>query len=328
MTPSDAPAARPGRLLITGITGFLGSHLAIVAHRAGWQVVGLARNPPERSTPNTIADFVRADLAQPGAARDAIERLAPDAVVHCAANARTDACERFPEAAERDNVAATALLDEACRGGGVAVPMVVCSTDLVFDGRRPGGGYREDDPPRPINAYGRSKLAMERLLAERGSQAIVARLPLIFGPPAHSGGRGSFLEGWVERVRRGQTLVLFADEWRTPLSVRDAAGGLLACLARGRSGRTYHLAGPRRIDRYALGKAFFDLVAGPLGLDRSLVRPGRQADVPMLAPRAQDVSLDGSRAREELGFAPRALEEELAWTAGRMARSDASEARF
>ncbi|UYV13865.1 MAG: SDR family oxidoreductase [Phycisphaera sp.] len=302
------------RLLITGVAGFLGRHLACVAHDAGYEITGVLRFTPECSTPN-MTDFVRADLAEPRAAQDAIDRLSPDAIIHCAANARTNECERFPEAAQRDNVLATELLALACEG----IPLVVCSTDLVFDGHRPGGMYREDDEPHPINAYGRSKLAMERRLREMGSNAVIARLPLLFGPPAAEGASGCFLSAWVEHLRKREDLVLFTDEWRTPLSARDAARGLLACLERGEPGEVYHVPGGERVDRLELGRRFARFAAEPLRFDAGLMRPGVQADVPMAAPRARDVSLDGARAASTLGFEPGTLDEELEWTAGVMA---------
>lgn len=301
------------RLLITGISGFLGQHLARVSHDAGWEVVGVFRSTPGCSTPK-MTTFVRADLAQEGAARDAIEQLAPDAIIHCAANARTNDCEKFPEAAWRDNVLATELLATACEG----IPMVVCSTDLVFDGERPGGMYAERDQPKPINVYGRSKLAMEHKLGEMGSHAVIARLPLLFGPPAGEGAPGCFLTSWVEHMRRGQDLVLFTDEWRTPLSAREASRGLLACLERGEPGQTYHLPGRDRVDRYELGCRFAAHAADCLGFGGALLKPGVQADVPMLAPRARDVSLDGTRAQRELGFVPEHLGDGLAWTVHRL----------
>lgn len=300
------------RLLITGIAGFLGQHLARVAQGAGYEVVGVVRS--ECSTPNMAAS-ARADLAEPGAAQDAIDRLSPHAVIHCAANARTAECEKSPETAHRDNVCATEQLAQACEG----VPLVVCSTDLVFDGERPGGMYAEDDATGPLNAYARSKVAMERMLADTGSHAIIARLPLLFGPPAAEGAPGCFLSAWAEHLRGGQELVLFTDEWRTPLSARDAARGLLACLERDTPGETYHVAGAERVNRYDLGRRFAAHAAGPLGFDASLMKAGVQADVPMPAPRAKDVSLNTTRAKNDLGFVPGPLDKELQWTAGVMA---------
>ncbi|MEO1279765.1 MAG: SDR family oxidoreductase [Planctomycetota bacterium] len=294
-------------------SGFLSANAAELATDVGWEVSGITRATP------TDYPHVAIDLAEDGAARDAIERCSPDAVIHCAANARTNECERHPELAERDNVLATRLLAQACADDRSPIPLVVCSTDLVFDGTRPGGMYCENDDARPVNVYGRSKLAMEQMLHEVGSHAIIARLPLLFGPPAMRGGKGSFLGGWIEHLRRGEDLVLFTDEWRSPLSARDAARGLLACVDGGSPGETYHLAGMQRINRYDLGVRFAMKAADVLGFVASLLKPGVQADVPMAAPRAADVSMDGSLAREHLAFSPAGLDDELSWTAERIA---------
>ncbi|MGD1915989.1 MAG: SDR family oxidoreductase [Phycisphaerales bacterium] len=314
------PVHHPGRpqndarrLLITGIGGFLGSHLAELATDVGWEVSGVTRATPTDYPPVAI------DLAEDGATRDAIERCSPDAVIHCAANARTNECERHPELAERDNVLATRLLAQACADDRPPIPLVVCSTDLVFDGTRPGGMYRENDDARPVNVYGRSKLAMEQVLHEMGSHAIIARLPLLFGPPAHSGGKGSFLSGWVEHLRAGKPLVLFTDEWRTPLSARDAARGLLECLDKGQPGETYHLCGKERVNRHDIGIRFARHADRQLGFDAALLQAGKQADVPMTAPRAADVSLDGMKALRGLDFDAATLDNEIAWTVASMA---------
>lgn len=297
------------RLLITGIGGFLGHHLALVARDCGWDVAGVTRSS------DSPFEHLRADLAESAVAAQIVEALAPDAVIHCAANARTAECEKSPQAAHRDNVVATEQLTRACEG----IPLVVCSTDLVFDGERPGGMYVEGDTTGPLNAYARSKLAMEQMLSDMGSHAIVARLPLLFGPPAAANARGCFLSAWTDHLRGASELVLFTDEWRTPLSARDAARGLLTCLESGKPGKTYHVAGADRVDRYDLGKRFAAHAAGPLGFDASLMKAGVQADVPMPAPRAKDVSLDISRAKNDLGFTPRPLDEELEWIASVMA---------
>ncbi|MEO1007365.1 MAG: sugar nucleotide-binding protein [Planctomycetota bacterium] len=312
MPPQPHETGDSKRLLITGIAGFLGRHLAQRAARDGWDVVGIVR-----SMPNTTYTTVRADLAEPVEVRDALEQVAPDAAIHCAAAARTNECERFPEVAERDNARASDVVARAC--GDAAIPLVLCSTDLVFAGDRVGHLHAEDDPVSPVNVYGRSKLEAERRTHDAYPAAIIARLPLLFGPPAADGAPGSFLTGWVEHARAGTALALFTDEFRTPLSARDAAAGLLLALGRGAAGRTYHLAGPERVSRYELGRRFAAVAAESLGFEADLFTPGLQSDVAMPAPRAPDVSLDGSRAMSELGFAPASLDDELRWTAVRMA---------
>jgi dTDP-4-dehydrorhamnose reductase len=117
----------------------------------------------------------------------------------------------------------------------------------------------------------------------------------MIGPPKPSG------EGFEDRIVRclkeGRSVDLFVDEFRTPVDTDSAAEGLLLALGRVR-GRL-HLGGRQRVSRYDIGC----LIADSLGSDRSLLRPVRQKDVSLPAPRPSDVSLDSSKAYA-LGFAP------------------------
>jgi len=105
-------------------------------------------------------------------------------------------------------------------------------------------------------------------------------------------------------LREGRELSLFTDELRTPVGARTAAKGLLMALGVGDG--ILHLGGRERISRYDLGIR----LAGMLGADVGLIKPGRQRDRTVGAPRPPDVSLDSSRAYS-LGYDPPALREEL-----------------
>jgi dTDP-4-dehydrorhamnose reductase len=104
----------------------------------------------------------------------------------------------------------------------------------------------------------------------------------------------------------GRTAALFTDEFRTPVDAASVADAVGRILRRGGSG-LYHLGGPERLSRYELGIR----VARVFGLDASRLVPVRQADVPAPEPRPRDVSLDCGRARRELGWEPRPVDEAL-----------------
>jgi dTDP-4-dehydrorhamnose reductase len=99
-------------------------------------------------------------------------------------------------------------------------------------------------------------------------------------------------------------LLLFTDEHRTPVCGRTAAKGLLLALE-GVHG-IIHLGGRERVSRYEFGV----MLARTFGLDESLLRRARQGDIPMLAARPPDVSLDSSRAYG-LGYDPPGILEAL-----------------
>ncbi len=296
-------------LLITGVSGMLGWTLAATA-ADHYRIVGTCREhhvdlPAHRSAcdKDERNETLTLDITDHGALRDALDRVRPAAVVHLAALADPNACQRSPQLSKKINLDASIALAEMCARRGV--PMVFASTDLVFAGD--DAPYTESDETGPINTYGLHKVAAERGIRVVHRNAAICRLPLLFGeasPPyatSPSAG-GTFVQQWVEQLRKGNTLRLFTDEYRTPASARDVSQGLLIAveaLLRGEDVGTLHLGGDQRISRYDFGL----LLCDACNLSRDLVEPCLQSDVPMPAPRAKDVSLVSTRARA-IGFSP------------------------
>jgi dTDP-4-dehydrorhamnose reductase len=108
----------------------------------------------------------------------------------------------------------------------------------------------------------------------------------------------------IRTMKSGADLNLFTDEFRTPLSGGDAAEGLM--LALDRLPDVIHLGGPLRISRFEFGK----LLAEVINLPDINLKPCRQADLKMAAPRPADVSLDSTLANS-MGFKPDNLPEAL-----------------
>lgn len=280
------------RVLLTGASGLLGGRLAPLLARDHTVVAAVHRAP----APDGFAT-VPFDLANPDTVAVAFEAARPDAVIHAAALADADACEREPERAVALNVTGTALLAVTCARRGAR--LVVLSTDLVFDGSK--GGLREDDLAQPLLHYGRTKLEAEKEALRRCSGSVVVRVALVCG--RGHGPRATASEAVAWAVARGQRPRLFTDQHRTPVDPESVAVAL-AALVRGRGEGRYHLGGAERVSRYELGAR----VASALRLDAAVLEATTQASHPGL-PRPADVSLDSTRARRELGFAPRPLDE-------------------
>jgi len=171
---------------------------------------------------------------------------------------------------------------------------------MVFDGLK--APYREDDPVCPINAYGEQKAEAERLVLERNPEALICRMPLMFGeagPVAKS-----FVQSMARAMKEGREIALFTDEYRTPVSGRDAASGIFLGLLKARG--VLHLGGPERISRYEFGKLLRDVLKVP----GAKLAPCIQQSVPLPAPRPPDVSFDSAKAGK-LGFKPGDLRQEL-----------------
>lgn len=283
------------RILITGASGLLGGRLCALLS-PGLEITGLIRSQPP---PGGIA-FLTADLADGAAASAALERARPDAVIHCAALADAEVCEREPARAHRDNLVATEQLAALCRSRGAR--LITISTDLVFDG---GLAFsNEATPARPLTEYGRSKLAAEAATLASSRDSVVLRVALVSG--RGHGPRRTATESIAYRLRRGEAITLYEDEWRTPVDPESVAAAIRATLRRPEASGCFHIAGAERVTRVELGER----VAGAFGLDAPLIRKAPQASH-RGPPRPKDVSLDITRAREELGWKPRPLEAAL-----------------
>ena len=101
-------------------------------------------------------------------------------------------------------------------------------------------------------------------------------------------------------------MTLYDDEWRTPIDPDSIAEAVGRVIAHPEAAGVFHIAGAERVSRYELGLR----TAESLGLPASRILRASQA-THRGAPRPVDVSLDISRARTELGFAPRSLDESL-----------------
>lgn len=283
------------RVLVTGAGGLVGGRLASLLARDVEVVAGVHLSPAPAGLPTVAFDLLAPDGFGP-----ALDAAQAEAVVHCAALADADACERDPARAEACNAHAPAVLARECAGRGVR--LVGLSTDLVFAGDRAWVG--EAAEARPLSVYGRTKLAGERAVLDACPGSAVARVALVCG--RGRGTRPTASEAVAWQLRAGGSPRLFTDQHRTPVDPGSLADALLRLLRGGQEG-LFHLGGPERVSRFELGQR----LARVLGLDSVRLLAGRQADLALSAARPPDVSLDSSRARRELGWQPRPLDEAI-----------------
>ena len=281
------------KLLITGASGFLGWNTCQVA-KQHWDVYGTCWSKAVEIPSVTL---LRTDLTDYQSLRSLIQNLSPDAIIHTAAQARPHLCQEDPASTHAINVTTPWNIAGLCADAGI--PCVFTSTDLVFDGRH--SPYSETAPVSPVNYYGDQKVAAETGMLERYPATAVCRMSLMFGFAEIA---PSFLQGFLKHLRSGQTLNLFIDEIRTPVSGRDAAQGLLIALDKAQG--LLHLGGKDRLSRYQFGQLMVDA----LELGDVAMAGCHQADVPMNTPRPLDVTLDSSKAFA-LGYAPNAVFKEL-----------------
>jgi dTDP-4-dehydrorhamnose reductase len=152
---------------------------------------------------------------------------------------------------------------------------------------------REEETPEPVNAYARSKLEGERLVAELCPQALIVRTNFFGWGHAF---RKSISDWVIEALRSGQRLRMFGDVYFTPILAARLARAVHGLLAAGASG-VVHVCGDERVSKHEFAlrlASAFGLPAG--GIENSL-----HADAGLDAPRPRDMSLSNARARGILG---------------------------
>ena len=214
-------------VFVTGVAGRLGRAL-------------LARLPGAKG-----GDLPAMDITDPVSVRAASAAARPRTVIHCAAWTDVDGCALDPERAMRINAWGTQNV--ALEAERVGATLMYVSTNEVFDGEA-GRPYHEFDEPRPINPYGASKLAGERLVATLCRRFYIVRTAWLLAP-----GGGSFVSKILDLARQGKPLRVVADEVSSPTLVDDLAEGLLALLNTGRYG-IYHLTNEGSCSRYELAQ--------------------------------------------------------------------------
>ena len=250
---------------LLGGNGMLGRDIAAACTRRGGEV--RIHDLPE-------FDVTRMDHLQPAVA-------AADAVVNCAAYTNVDGAESESDLAHRINGEAVGRLGQLARRYGKWV--LHFSTDFVFDGTldRP---YVETDNPNPINEYGRSKLAGERLLRESGCCHCLVRLEWTYGRQGRN-----FVTKLLEQAQSGRTLRVVSDQVGSPTAtteVAQAVGDLLEQRAQG----LFHFAGAGYASRYEIAAFVLD----HLGLGVEL-QACRTSEYPTAAARPLNSRFDCRR---------------------------------
>jgi GDP-4-dehydro-6-deoxy-D-mannose reductase len=299
----------PGPPLVTGATGFAGSHLvdhlllnhgsiAAWAHRGGQ----VPHANDSRVAWNSI------DLLDREAVARALADLQPSVVYHCAGIAHVGDSWSRPVRALSVNVLGTHHVLEGIRDARLTCPILVTGSALVY--RPSATPLREEDPIGPSDPYGLSKLAQEMLaLRDHGAPVFVVR------PFNHAGPRqspayvtSSFARQIAEiEARRREPILRVGnlESHRDITDVRDTVRAYRLVVERGRPGRPYNVCSGQAYRVSALLDALIGLSQTPIRIERDPARL-RPSDNPVIVG-------DGARIAAEAGWRPEiAIERTLA----------------
>ena len=274
-------------LLVTGASGFLGWNICQQA-KSDWTIFGTIHSH-SANIPGVA--LVKIDLTIFNDLKKIFKETKPAAVIHAAALSDPNFCQENHDASYRINTEVAINIAGLC--SDLEIPCLFISSDLVFDGLNPP--YSEENETSPLNVYGEHKLMAELGMKNQGASIVICRMPLMFGSAGPTG--SSFLQALLRQMRIGMEVNLFVDEFRTPLSGKNAVEGLMIALEK--LPDVLHLGGLERISRYEFGK----LVMGVFNFRNAKLNPCRQQEIQMAAPRPRDVSLTNAKAMQ-MGFQP------------------------
>jgi len=226
-------AVNDARIVILGGRGMLGSDLAVTCRRRGLEPV--------------VLDLPQFDITNDEDLRKAVADAG--IIINCAAYTNVDGAERQAELAHRVNAEAVGRLGALARQADAWVLHV--STDFVFDGcsDKP---YVETDPPNPINVYGKSKLAGERLLAKSGCRHCILRVEWTYGAAGNN-----FVTKLMQRTKADKILKVVDDQVGSPTATTEVAKTICTLLKKRPDG-LLHFASAGYISRYEMAKFIAD----------------------------------------------------------------------
>ena len=289
------------KVLITGANGFLGYYLVQQLLRKSYSVIATGKG--ECRLPfigQESFSYVELDFTDPFSVHDVFEFVKPDVVIHAGAMSQPDECEMNQMKAYLVNVEGTVQLlinAEECKSF-----FIFLSTDFIFAGDT--GMYKEEDTPRPVNYYGRTKMDAEDAVKDYEHGWAIVRTVLVYGKN-HSG-RNNFLSIVKEKLEKGEEYKVVDDQFRTPTYVEDLAKGIVSVIEKRATG-IFHISGNEMLTPYQMAIKTSEY----LGLDNSFLKRVTASVFSQPAKRPPRTGFSIDKARKELGYDPVSFEEGL-----------------
>ena len=278
------------RILVTGVTGQVGSALATKLATVGTVV------PADRSV---------LDLTRPEVIASRLDEIAPDIIVNPAAYTAVDRAEDERDLAFLVNADAPRALARWSAARKIA--LLHFSTDYVYSGRG-SAPWKESDETGPLSVYGASKLAGENAIREVGGPHIIARTSWVYAPTG-----SNFLRTIVRLAREREELRIVADQIGAPTSADIIAdtlasffaspGGLSSVIDR--TDGLVHVAAAGSTSWHGFATSIVEglrMRGVPLKVERVVAIS--TADFPTRAQRPANSRLDLSKLSQVLGRSP------------------------
>lgn len=247
------------KVLILGASGQVGGLAARRAMQDGHDVTALSRK--------------ELDICDDRAIRRIVATERPQFIINGAVYNDVDKAEDEPDLAFAINAHAPAALARIARE--VDSVLVHYSSDYVFDGTKQTP-YTEEDEPRPLSVYGRSKLEGEQAVLREHPRAYVLRTAWVYAP-----GGDNFVSRLLAFVEAGKPLRYINDAWSTPTYAQDLVDVTFALAGRRAPFGLYHAVGTEACTPFGWARAALKA----FGMAHVQIEPVPSSAFPTKAPR-------------------------------------------
>lgn len=288
------------KILVTGANGLLGQALL---KKLNQDFNIYAAGIEDSLFPEIFSGRVtyqQLDIADQKSCRELVWGIKPDAIINAAAFTNVDDCEEEKELCWRVNVKGAENLANAARKNMAL--LIHLSTDYIFDGK--AGPYSEEHKPNPLGYYGKSKLASENAVRMAGIPYAIIRTNVLYGTGVEV--KNNFFLWVYHSLKNGKTINVVTDQFNNPTLAEELAEGIHLLIDKSKYG-VYNIAGEEYLNRYD----FALKVARVFGFREDLVKPILTENLQQKAPRPMRGGLKIQKAKTELEYRPKPLEQVL-----------------
>ena len=203
------------KVLVTGVGGQLGYDVMNELAKRGHTGIGSDILP---EVTNLDMEYVQMDITDADSVNEIVDRVAPDAVIHCAAWTAVDAAEDEEniEKVRAINAMGTDNIAKACKKTGAK--MMYISTDYVFDGQGETPWEPDCKDYAPLSVYGQTKLEGEQAVSGTVDKFFIVRIAWVFGVNGKN-----FIKTMLNVGKKYDTVRVVSDQIGTPTYTYDLA---------------------------------------------------------------------------------------------------------
>jgi len=285
------------KILITGANGMLGERC--VRLLAPEHTI-LATDITDHLIYDCPVNYRKLDITDPKMIIAVIDDFAPETIINCAAYTSVDGAETNHELAWQVNAIGPKNLVAA--SSPFNITLIHISTDYIFDGL--DGPYQENDPVKPINYYGQTKLAGEQAVLSAPIPVTVFRTNVLFGNSINQ--EASFVYWVVKKLSYHEAINVINDQFGNPTWADGLAEVIQISINRGIRG-IFHYGGADYINRLE----FALQIAAVFGLNPTLIRAVSTRSLNQKAPRPYRAGLVCEKIKSEFGIRLYSVKEAL-----------------